>query len=283
MLNLTPQHLDWYRVAVMVCAAAVVASASGQSLQDRIEDREGRQARAAERERNDAPDLQIDQRLATRMNYTARGVGIQQAMADWSRKTRVPLVIDWNAMEFDGVDPDREIDVVLDEARAYTVLLVLMDSMSTELTFIAEVQPWGVQVRSRARANLELVTRVYDVRDLLINVPQFTDAPSLSLAEALSNTSSGGGGSGGNSGGGSGGGASGIFDVEAFSDADRPLTKRERGELLVQLVRDTIEPDLWRENGGAVSRARYFDGRMIVRAPLYVHLQIGRPAIVAFD
>lgn len=274
--SLSPQrYWDW----LAGCALLVMfggASVSGQSLQDRIDDRDRRLARDAERNQVEVPDLQIDQRLAARMTFEARDIGVKQALSDWSRQTQIPLVIDWDAMELDGVDPGRRVEVVLEEARVDTVLLVLMDSMSVDLKFIAETHPWGVQMRSRERANADVVTRVYDVRDLLVDVPDFTDAPKMSLTDALSNTSSGGGGSG------SGGSGGGIFDVEEYSEADRPLTKRERGELLVQLVRDTIEPDLWREHGGEFSRIRYRDGRMIVRAPLYVHAQIGRP-VLALD
>lgn len=257
----------WWVGLLTLCVFA--GSAVGQTLQERIEDRERKLARAAERERANAPDLQIDRRLASRMDFSAREVGVKQALAQWALKTQVPLVIDWEAMEIDGVDPDLEIDLELEDVRADTVLLVLMDSMSEELRFIAETYSWGVVLRSRQRANQDVITRVYDVRDLLVDVPDFDDAPRLSLTDALSNTNSGGGGEG----------AEGVFDVEDFSEEDRTLTKRERGELLVQLVRESIEPDIWRENGGEFSRVRYSNGRMVVRAPLYVHVQIGRPAI----
>ncbi|MEM1109090.1 MAG: hypothetical protein AAGH99_10440 [Planctomycetota bacterium] len=246
------------------------APSSGQSLQDRIEDRERRLAKAAERDRANQPDLRINEKLARRIDFTVEDVGVRDALANWARQTQVPLVIDWQAMEFDGVDPDREVEVILKNVRADTALLFLMDAMSDDLSFVAETYDWGVQMRSRERANVDVVTRVYDIRDLIVEVPNFTDAPRLSLTDALSNTSSGGAGTPS---------GSGIFDVEDFSDEDRPLTRRERGELLVDLVRDTIEPDVWRENGGEFSRARYRDGRMIIRAPRYVHAQIGRPAI----
>lgn len=273
MLNVTLPRVLMTGLGCL-CVVVMAWSATSQTLAERIEDRERKLARAAEREAAEVPDLQIDRRLASRMNFTARSVGVKQALSDWSAQTQIPLVIDWDAMEIDGVDPGLEIDLELEDVRTDTVLLVLMDSMSTELVFIAETHPWGVQLRSRLRANEDVITRVYDVRDLIVDVPNFTDAPTLSLTDALSNTNSGGGGAGGRSGGGQG-----IFDVEDFSEEDRPLTRRERGELLVQLVRDTIEPDIWRENGGEFSRARYRDGRMIVRAPLYVHVRIGRPAI----
>ncbi len=58
---------------------------------------------------------------------------------------------------------------------------------------------------------------------------------------------------------------------------------QERGEALAETIRQTVEPTLWRENGGDVATVRFRSGRLIVRAPGYVHAQIaggtldGRP------
>ena len=261
---------------VALCLAAFVFgllpwSAEGQTLEQRIEDMQRREARQAERERAEAeaaaPDLRINERLATRISFVAQELGAREALERWAQATGVPLAIDWNALELQGVDADQPVVVELESVPAEVVLLVLMDAMSEDLDFVAEAHDWGLLLRSRPDANRDVMTRVYDVRDLLVDVPDFNDAPRLSLTESLSNTSSGGGG------------GQGVFDVDEHDDEDRPLSRRERGELLIQLVRDTIEPDLWVANGGEFSKIRYRDGKMIVRAPLYVHMQIGRPSI----
>lgn len=252
----------------LVAAILLPTAAAAQTLEQRIEDMHRREARAAERGRAAAeaatPDLRINQRLASPISYQVSETPVRDALERWSAAAEVPLAIDWGALELQGVDADRPVVVELESVPAELVLLVLMDSMSEELDFIAEAHDWGVHLRSRPDANKDVMTRVYDVRDLLVEVPDFTDAPRLSLTDALSNN---------------GGGGQGVFDVEEHSDEDRPLTRRERGELLIQLVRDTIEPDLWIDNGGEYSKIRYRDGKMIVRAPLYVHMQIGRDAL----
>jgi len=264
------------RISGWVCGLTLVVAAGpavGQRLSDRIDamhQKHSRQAAAAEAEL-EIHDIQVNRRLARRMSFSTDAISARDALESWSRRTGIPMAIDWNAMEIDGVDPDLELELKFEDVKAEVILLFIMDGMSLDLKFIAEAHPWGIHMRSKLRANQDVITRVYDVTDLVVDVPQFTDAPSMDLTEALSNTSSGGGGSGG------GGGE--IFNVEDFDDEDRTLTKRERGELLIQLVRDTIEPEVWQENGGEFSRIRYRQGRMIVRAPLYVHMQIGRAAI----
>jgi len=258
---------------IVAVTLLLVVPGWGQSLSDRISHvRKQQQAQAAQ-ESAEAQALaqQIADGMRRPMSMQLRGVPLRDAFEQWSRQSGVPLVIDWRAMALDGVDESVPIDLEMIDVRADTLLLYLMDGASQDLRFVAEVQPWGVQLRSRERASRDVMTRVYDVRDLLVDVPHFDDAPSMDLRDALSNTRSGGGGS-------EGGSSSGVFRIDDFSDKERPLTKQERGDLLVELVRESIESDLWRANGGEHSSIRYRGGLLIVRAPLYVHMQIGRPA-----
>ena len=100
-------------------------------------------------------------------------------------------------------------------------------------------------------------------------MPSFDDAPTFDLGESL-RSSGNGGGSGGA--GGAGGGS--LFEDQ---NQDRPATtKQERGEALAKLIRESIEPTIWAEAGGE-SSIRYFNGRLVVNAPKYVHRQIGIP------
>ena len=52
------------------------------------------------------------------------------------------------------------------------------------------------------------------------------------------------------------------------------MTRAERAEELLTLIRDTIYPDLWRENGGTAS-IRMFRENLVVTAPRMVHEAIG--------
>jgi hypothetical protein len=45
---------------------------------------------------------------------------------------------------------------------------------------------------------------------------------------------------------------------------------------LVKLIMDTIRPEIWKENGGN-STIRFFQGNLIVTAPLSVQEAIGGP------
>jgi len=43
-------------------------------------------------------------------------------------------------------------------------------------------------------------------------------------------------------------------------------------------IRETIEPEIWQQLGGQHASIKFFNGRLIVKAPRYVHEQIGIPA-----
>jgi len=54
------------------------------------------------------------------------------------------------------------------------------------------------------------------------------------------------------------------------------LTKTERADALVKMIREVIRPEIWRENGGEAS-IRYYNGNLVVTAPRSVHEALGGP------
>lgn len=264
------------KATVLVAGAlAVVVSipAAGQSLQDRIDQvMKRRQAQAVAADRD-------DRHIRQRLSDVIDPVRIEQSRAKdvvawWSRVTGIPVVINWEAMEQEGVDPEARINMDLRYVPAGVVLAATMQQMSPEVPLIYETTPWYLEVMTKQQANRRAVVRVYDIADLLMEVPQFNGAPRMDLQSALGNTSSGGGGTGG--GRSAGGSTTSIFGDDSESDVE-PRSREERAEQIAQLIRDTIEPDIWDTAGGQYASIRYYQGRLIISAPMYVHRQIGQP------
>ncbi len=144
----------------------------------------------------------------------------------------------------------------------------------------------GVVVISTSTAiqRRQTVTKVYDIRGLVIQVPNFTGAPDFDLNSALSNTSSGG----------SGGGVQ--FTGTLFSDdgtsGEQPTRTETIGELIT-LVQDTVGNQAdWAAYGGEISSVREITGNLIVRTTPANHKQIqtlfdqmaqGREKMVSVD
>ncbi len=262
-------------LAVMCLTLAVWATDTrAQSLQDRID--AVREQRQQDAQRPQAPPQDSPQ-IPLKMRKIIDEVFIDQTPARdvfswWSTTTDIPLVINWDAMELEGIDPEQPITLDLKTVPARLLLDVLMSSASPDIELIYEATPWYVQVMTKHQANRHPVMRVYDVADMVMSVPNFNNAPRFDISSALSNTNSGGGG---------GGGSSELFTTDDSEDEDTQPTKVESGQNLADTIRQTIEPDIWQANGGQFSSVRYYEGRLIVNAPLYVHKQIGIPVVSA--
>ncbi|MEM6393380.1 MAG: hypothetical protein AAF797_11455 [Planctomycetota bacterium] len=211
---------------------------------------------------------------------------LRQALRIWSVQSGRQLVVtSWPALELAGVDPETPITlrgIGMPPGRALRLILSQASATAavnaggvggTETELIYRVTPWYVEVMSKAIANRRPTTRVYYIGDLLHEVPNFTDAPSFSLTDALSNTNSGGGG-------GSGGGGD-LFEDDNDNEEQVGTTRESRGEALAGVIRDTIEPTIWLVNGGTAGAITYRQNHLIIRAPFYVHNQIGKsiPAV----
>jgi general secretion pathway protein D len=267
-----------------VTLAVPFSSLQAQRLQDRIDAvRAQDQRRAQQREQAaQPPPLLIPQKMSSLIDeVTFDQTQASVAFNWWAARTGIPLVIDWNAMENDGVDPAQPITMELQTVPARLLLDALIRQASPDIQLIYEATPWYVQVMTKRQANRHPVMRVYDVADMVMHIPNFTNAPNFNLTSALSNTNSGGGGGGGGSaGGGSGGGGSSkLFSNSNNSGNEKEdlPSKTERGQGLADTIRNSIEPSIWQTNGGEFSSVRYYNGRLIVNAPLYVHRQIGIP------
>jgi hypothetical protein len=170
------------------------------------------------------------------------GVPMRDAVARWSKDTGLTVVIDWDALEQENINPDAPVTLKVDRVPAAQVLRLILEQSSALNRPVIYVWQGYVEVLSRPAANKNRVTRMYDVRDLVMDVPDFR------------------------SGRGAGeGGRNGTRGTEVS------------GQSLTELIRAMVEPEVWSEQGGQ-STIRYSRGYLIVKAPLYVQAQIGLPA-----
>ena len=126
----------------------------------------------------------------------------------------------------------------------------------------------GVVVVSTSRAieRRQVSVKVYDIRGLVYQIPNFTNAPEFDLNSALSNTSSGG----------SSGGA--ISATTLFADDDydtETITRAESVEQLVTLIQDTVgNQEDWQAYGGELSHLHEITGNLVVRTTPRNHAAI---------
>lgn len=268
--------------------AFACAPLSAQSLSDRIRDYKQRQSTRRPTDDREKQQAQQQATLQRRLydimpSVDLDGVGAKTALTWWSQSNGIPIVINWAKMELAGIMPDTPVTVKLNNVPAVTALQIMLEQLAPfNTTMVYELTPWYVRVMTRDEALANTAIRVYDIGDMLMEIPDFDNAPSLSLSAVVGGGGGRSGGRGGSSsvsmGSGGGGGGGSIFgdtDNDSDDDDDDSLSKADRAEQLAQIIRDTIEPDIWQANGGQYSNIRYFSNRLVIRAPMFVHRQIG--------
>lgn len=225
----------------------------------------GTAASAAPRARSTSASLN---RVLPEMKFD--GIALGEAIDFLRDVTGANLHVNWKALEGAGVTADTPINIRLRQVPLRKVLSLVLSEAAPggELTY--QLDGGVIEITTRELANRNVYTVVYPVEDLLMEIPDFTDAPNFNL-----NSNSGGGG-GGDGGGGGGGGGQSLFGGQGQTqdEEDDGKTKTERAEDLMGLIRELVYPNVWRENGGTAS-IRYWNGNLIVTAPRSVHEAIG--------
>lgn len=170
--------------------------------------------------------------------------------------TNVNMDIDWASLEAVGVDKDRPVSLELTNVSVTTVLDRVMEKVSDDPTNGAA---WAVYdgvltVESREQLNRKTKLQIYDIRDLLINVPNFTNMPQFDLQQALQSRGRGGGG----------GGQSPFRQNNQNNQNNQDQTLEERTDDLVRIITENVDRDTWVDNGGAVGKIQRFQGNLIV-------------------
>ena len=171
--------------------------------------------------------------------------------------------------ETSGLDRDREVSASVTEVPLLVLLeRVLRDASDAFDRATWQLTPGGVvEVGPRTRLNESATLRIYDINDLIFEIPNYDNVPQLDLDQALQQGGGGGGGGGG-----------GLFEDED-DEFDRP-SRRELAEQVIDIILEVVEPEQWRANGGdGGTITLYRESLLLIRAPDYMQRQLeGYPA-----
>jgi type II secretory pathway component GspD/PulD (secretin) len=190
--------------------------------------------------------------------------------------TGANIAVNWPALELVGIDQDSLVSISLTNVPASQLLRLVLDQVSADAFDDDKagftVSEGVVKISTLRDLKTETETQVYDIRDLLVQVPNFSNAPGFDLNEALSNTSSGGSNSGGGGGGG-GSGSGGLFGDDNNNDQQEDLPSREElVEDIVELIQTTVgDPDEWLDEESTLTE---LNGNMIIKTTADNHRQI---------
>ena len=193
------------------------------------------------------------------LNFT--GVTLADAIEFLRDVSGANIHVNWAALEAAGVGKDTQVNLHLRNIPLRKVLhLVLREAGSGDLlTFY--IDDGIIEVTTKELADEDMITKIYPVDDLIMEVPDFDNAPDFQLQ-------------GSTTGGGSGGGN--LFGGTGQDESARGKTRNERAQELIDMIQAIIQPDVWDVNGGRAA-IRFLNGSLIVTAPRSVHEALGRP------
>lgn len=162
--------------------------------------------------------------------------------------------IDWPSLEDIGVARETPVSLKLTNVPLETVLdRVLEKASESDLLAGWAVTDGVLTIASDEVLRRNTVLEIYDIRDLLIEIPDYDNAPDFDLNTVFQ--------LGGQTGGGGGGGQS------PFQDQGTDITRRDRQEMvddLVEVIQENVDRDGWVDFGGETGTIKELNGNLII-------------------
>ena len=187
-----------------------------------------------------------------------------QFLTDYSGATFEPVWNDESGVA--GLDKDQPITVSVKNVSVLDFLervLLKARTDNSPATWQFATSGGTVEIGPRAALNKKGYLKLYDIQDMLFEIPNFNDAPELDLDQVLNQGGQGGGGGGGS-----------VFGDTDSGGADS-RSAEEIARDIIDIIVANIEPEQWQDNGGDGATIRFFNGNLLVRAPDYIHRQLG--------
>ena len=233
---------------------------------------------------------QIDAELLGALVYTDlsvqfEGESAQDVLSHIKDELGVLMQIYWETERTEGFERDFPVHLTLKDQPALVVLERVLEQIGDTEDSTWQIRDGVIEVGFKTRFAKRRAQRlvVYPIDDLLFEIRDFDNAPQMGTGGGAGGaggsgggggTGSGGsGGRGGNSGGGNSG-SGGGFNFGTPSEDPERLSKEERIERIIELIKRFVEPDQWDDAGGECTIDSYHE-TLLIRAPNFVHRQIG--------
>jgi type II secretory pathway component GspD/PulD (secretin) len=236
---------------------------------------ETRWQRAEDRTGESDVNRQVRQALNQSVPVDFDNVQLSTVIDYLRNTTDVNFFVNWAELEDAGVARDTLVSLQLTDvpaSRALELVLTQAGARSIEPVDYGIIEG-VVHVTSQRDLQTSTTTRVYDIRDLLVQVPSFSQAPQFDLRSALESSGSGQGGGGGGDFGG-GGGDGGLFGGDEDEEEAEGPTREELIQEITTLIEDTVGGPDQQWGAGASSSLRELNGNLIVRTTSENHREV---------
>ena len=163
------------------------------------------------------------------------------------------IFVNWRALEGVGIDRNAPVTARLRDVKFSKVLRTILDDVGGGTVRLGYTIDEGViTISTEEDLASNVVTRVYDIRDLIINVPDFDNAPDFSLQGARPAAVAAA--------------AASLFGGTVGQDEQEPATRPapSSSRPSSSSSRTPSPPTRWKDNGGTIGSIRELSGQLIV-------------------
>ncbi len=189
------------------------------------------------------------------------GTAFADALEQLRELGQFNMHVNWRELESAGIRRDTPITTELLDVKLEKALkLVLADASTPDSPLGYEVDDGVLTVSTQEELDQRTVTRVYDIRDLVVHVPNFDDAPSVRLKAPRQQPEE-------------------EQSESLFADEkEQSLFPSDPNgsviEKILDIIRDTIYPGTWRHQNGLIGSIRELNGQIIVTHTLNAQQQL---------
>lgn len=186
------------------------------------------------------------------------------SVIEWlAAQTGLSIHVNWDRLADYDIPRDRPVSLKARNLPLAQVLWLLMNQVGGgDVRLAYRGSDTLLLLSTEEDLGREMLTRVYDVRDLLDRAPRFTNAVRLNLDSALQQ--------------GSNSGSAGLETPDTEDGDEPPAADDPAGAELVRLITDTVEPDSWVTANGR-GRIVFWRGQIVVFNTIFVHQRLGGP------
>lgn len=197
--------------------------------------------------------------LATRLPEIQFADAPLETVIDWlADLTQYNIVVRWERLDELGIERDQPVSLRARNLTLSQVLWLLLGDIGGSDVRLAYRASRGLLLISTADdLDRELITRVYDIRDLLVRPERFSNAPRIEVGPSL----------------GRDGGSNPLQSNDDSVADDADGESATIADELRPTIMSTVEPDSWIEHGGR-GRIVIFGGQIIVYNSMLVHQRL---------
>lgn len=222
----------------------------------------------------DIGDVELNKQLnASLPDVRFEETAFEQVMEFLAEMTKVNVSVDWTDLTDNGIERDKPVTVKLSNVTFRTVLNEVLSQAGGDVNLAFTVGDGLLRIATKQKLDRDKLVLIYDIRDLLVNVPQASRQAAFDVSQGMGQGGTGSGGGGGGSGGGMFGGGQGG-GLQQGQDQYGQQQPGELAQQVIDIIRQTVEPDSWRETGGGDGSIRDLNGQLIIYNTSDAHRQV---------